>query len=157
MPTFDNIRDLEKYVQDNLVQVARNSPDLQRALERAMRNSIISEVYGAYTPEKYQRRKKGGLSDPSNFHITGVDVVGNSILVRYENLTTGADNLSGKYIIDLIEGGEGASGMHWEDPSGEWANPRRAVEHAIEQLRSNPNGLKRAIRKSLSELGFTVR
>lgn len=158
MPSFTKFSDLEKYLTQNVSEVVRNSAELQRVLESAMRDAIMEKVYDAYEPEYYKRRgSNGGLLDTRNFQITSVDIVGNSVVLRYENLTTGADNLRGKYIIDLIEGGEGASGLHWSNPNGEWANKRQAIAHAKQQLRDNPNGLKNALKDALKGRGFQVK
>lgn len=157
MPKFNSIKEIEEYLKHNVAEIVRQSPEIERVLESVMRQKVMEVVYGAYEPSKYKRRKdEGGLSDPRNFAITSVDIIGNNILLKYENLTEGNDSLRGEYIGDLIEYGQGYNGKTWSR-EGKWSKPRPFAEEAQKFLRDNPQGLKRALRKSLTEAGFRVR
>lgn len=154
MPSFTNLDDLQNYLEHTFANSLENSAEVERVLESAMRESVMEHVYGAYAPVEYERRgDKGGLSDVDNMTITDVSVSGGKVKILFENLTQGADNLQGEYTGDLIEFGEGYGGKHW-DTQGAWSEPRPFSAKAADELRNNPEELKRAIKTNLEGRGF---
>lgn len=108
MKTFRSLSEIQKYLEQNTQAILDNSMQLESFLAHKMKDAIIEHVYSVHEPEVYERRgATDGLADERNMAITSVDIIGDRVKVTFENLTEGADNLSGEYIGDLIEFGEG--------------------------------------------------
>ncbi len=80
--------------------------------KKCVSDSVVENVYSAYYPEKYvRRRSNGGLSDPENYTVTEGklslslinETPGNSEYADSEGWDSGP-------ITDIIESG---SGYHW--------------------------------------------
>lgn len=140
MPTFSNIKDLEKYVQGQVKKTVK-SPQVLSAFRQAMVDSVYTEVYDYYEPRVYERRyEDGGLSDARNMVFTEHKLDRKTFTSNFENLTVGSDSevyghptdsMSGYFISELIE--KGSDFQHnspsnsengWYDPEGKWADPR---------------------------------
>lgn len=156
MASFKNLKDLQKWLEPQLAEMLMNSMEVESVLQDAMAKAIVDEVYNKYHPEYYQRRGyDGGLADTRNMRITDISVINGSIKLTFENLTTGADNLQGEFIGDLIEYGNGHNGKYW-DSAGEWSKPRPFSAEAARSLNDNPTYLIQAVKKGLRERGFVV-
>lgn len=128
--------------------------EIESILALEMSQAVYDAVYDAYEPEVYQRREShGGLSDIRNMEITNITLEGNSLRLVFENLTPGADSYSHTFVGELIEYGEGYKGMRWQNPYGEWAEPRPFSALATERLR-NGGDLVNALKRGFKELGI---
>jgi hypothetical protein len=152
--TFKNLREIQKHLESNAMEVIARSAQLERELANTMAQSAWEHVYDSYDPEHYDRREdEGGLVDTRNYAITDFGVKNGKAFLVFENLTQGNDNLSTIYLTDTIEEGIEAN---WNQ-SGEWSKPRRFVEETAKRLKENPNGMIDAIRKGLLSKGFKVK
>lgn len=157
MPKFKSIDALYEYAQNNIADLLLDS-HFEDELSSMMTKAVEDYVYAAYSPTSYNRRDiNGGLADPENSMITGINVDNGKIHIIFENLTQGNDNLSGEYIGDLIEFGEGYKDKHWDNPNGQWAKPRPFVENMISDIQDNPTYLINALKKDLLGRGFKVK
>lgn len=158
MKTFRSLSEIQRYLEQNTQVILDNSAQLESFLAYKMRDAVIEHVYSVYEPEVYERRgTTDGLADERNMAITSVDITGNRVRVTFENLAEGADNLSGEYIGDLIEFGEGHSGKTWSDPDGAWAKPRPFSTKAAEDIATNPSTLIKILKSELGNAGFKIR
>ena len=90
MPSFNNLKDLEKYLQSNLTNMLFDSMDVVKVLADTMSQSVKDIVYGAYDPVEYKRRGlEGGLADPRNGIISSVYLKEGNIIAVFENVTLG--------------------------------------------------------------------
>ncbi len=151
---FKSVQSLANYITNASKGGMLNNRALERELAKRMSKAVEDYVYAVYTPESYVRRKKdGGLSDERNMQITNISIENNKLVVRFENLTKGNDNLDDTTIADLIEGGEGTNDKHWA-ALGEWSKPRPFVAPLQQQINANPQVLLKAIKQDLMSKGF---
>lgn len=156
MPKFKDLDSLLAYLQTNTAQALAKSAEVERIMAEVMVQSVIDVVYGSYTPTQYERRMDdGGLSDPRNMGITDYGIDGNgNVFIRFENLTEGEDSLQGKYITDTIVEGRKED---WNNPNGEWSEPRDFIAETAKRLRDNPTELINAFKSGLKSKGFSIR
>lgn len=155
MPKFKDLNSLEAYLQKNIHQVMNRSAELERVLAETMSSSVFDVVYKAYEPQSYERRgDDGGLSDTRNMEIISVDVVNGGVQLVFENLTEGADSMSGKFITDTIV--EGIK-ENWNHPGSPYSDPRDFVAETVRRLQANPTELVQAIKNGLTTKGFNVK
>lgn len=158
MKTFENLSEIQKYLEQNTQEVLRNSMQLESYLAQKMSEAVIEHVYNVYDPKSYDRRGSDrlGLADMRNMSITDVSIQNGRVKVTFENLTMGNDGLSQEYTGDLIEFGEGYNGKHWGQ-TGEWSKPRPFSAKMAEEIIANPGTLIRMIELELKNAGFKVR
>jgi len=139
---------------------------LEDFLKWEISRSVEENVYDVYEPKEYVRRGgKGGLSDRKNIKITSIDLDGERVHIKAENLTTGAWN-SGKEISKIIEYGSIASdsNVYWmfgsndiEGREAPWLKPRPFMGKLMEQIRQNPTELHDIIAQSFKNAGFKIK
>lgn len=133
MPTFSNIKDLEKYVQGKVKDTIK-SPQVLNVFRHAMVDSVYTEVYDYYEP----RYDAVGLSDARNMVFTKHKLNGNTFASDFENLTS--DSMDGYFISELIENGSDIqhtssnSENGWYNPDEKWAEPRPFAKATAEKL-----------------------
>lgn len=133
MPTFSNIKDLEKYVQGKVKDTIK-SPQVLNVFRHAMVDSVYTEVYDYYEP----RYEAGGLSDARNMVFTKHKLNGNTFASDFENLTS--DSVDSYFISELIENGSDVkhtssnSRDGWYNPDEKWAEPRPFAKATAEKL-----------------------
>lgn len=156
LPKFKNLNDLEAHLQKNMMQTLARSADIERVMSEVMSQSVIDVVYGSYSPTQYDRRgDEEGLSDVRNMGITDFGINGNGdVFITFENLTEGADSMSGKYITDTIVEGRKED---WNNSNGVWSEPRDFIGEAARRLQANPSELINAFKSGLRSKGFDVR
>lgn len=136
------------------MEIISKDASIERILAEAMSQAVVDVVYAAYTPEQYDRRMDdSGLSDVRNMVVSDYGIRDGNVFLTFENLTEGVDNMKGKFIGDMIE--YGIKDL-WNNPNGEWSEPRPFSEETANRLRENPTELLNALRKSLQARGFTV-
>ena len=156
MPKFKDLDLLLAYLQKNTAQALAKSAEVERIMAEVMSQAVVDVVYGSYTPTQYERRMDdGGLSDPRNMGITDFGVNSNGdVFITFENLTEGEDSLQGKYITDTIVEGKKEN---WNNPNGEWSEPRDFIAETAKRLRDNPSELINAFKNGLKAKGMQVR
>ena len=151
---FKSVQSLANHITNASKGGMLNNRALERELAKRMSRAVEEHVYAVYEPKAYVRRKKdGGLSDERNMQITNIGIENNKLVVHFENLTKGNDNLKDTTTADLIEGGEGTNGKQWAS-TGEWSKPRPFVAPLQQQLNANPQVLLKAIKQDLMSKGF---
>ncbi len=134
MPTFKNLKQLEKYVQKK-VESAVKSPFVDTVFSQAMQDSVEVEVYSYYQAQEYENRfDKDGLSDMNNMQFTSHKKEGKTIVCNFENLTVGVDSMKGQYISEMIENG---SDTAWSTPNGAWADARPFAKATADRLNNS--------------------
>lgn len=161
MAQFNNIEDLQKYLQKQLSNIDFNSTNLKDITADTMYDVIMDNVYDAFNPSEYERRgDKGGFSDTNNMVFTDVQASDGKIRLKFENITTGNDSMYGEEISDTIENG---IKNNWDNPEVEDeygrinSDPRPYVDDTIDELRYRENELTGALKKDLRNLGFDVK
>ncbi|MGE8033868.1 hypothetical protein [Lysinibacillus sp. NPDC093692] len=133
MPTFSNIKDLEKYVQGKVKDTIK-SPQVLNVFRHAMVDSVYTEVYDYYE----RSYDAGSLSDARNMVFTKHKLNGNTFASDFENLTS--DSMDGYFISELIENGSDVqhtssnSENGWYNPDEKWAEPRPFAKATAEKL-----------------------
>ena len=134
MPTFKNLKQLEKFVQKK-VESAVKSPFVDSVFSQAMQESVEVEVYSYYQAQEYENRfDKDGLSDMSNMQFTSHKKEGKTIVSNFENLTVGVDSMKGQYLSEMIENG---SDTAWSTPDGAWSDPRPFAKATADRLNNS--------------------
>lgn len=169
MPTFKNLKQLEKYVQKK-VEGAVKSEAVASIFKYTMSEKVQSEVYDYYPdPRVYDRREKdGGLSDERNMVFTEHTKVNNTLVSLFENLTVGnerelnidsvpysADSMKGYFISSLIE--NGSNNVHTSSSNsengwyelGKWSDPRPFAKATANELNSTGTPLNNALKATL--------
>lgn len=157
MATFKSLTEIQRYLEQNAMEVLKGSMALERVLANTMSQSVIDVVYNAYPEGEASRRgeKDYGLADPRNGEISDVIIESNGkVRLIFENIAEGEDTLKGEILIDTIE--EGIK-SNWNNPDGVWSEPRRAMEEASNRIRQNPSEVVNAIKQGLRERGMKVR
>lgn len=151
MAQFRNLTELQRYLEQNTMEILANSMGIESVLASTMSQSIIDVVYAHYEPEVYERRMdEGGLSDIRNMSVVDWGITNKSAFLIFENLAEGNDNQAGRYITDMIE--EEIESM-WSK-TGAWSEPRPFVEETVRRLKENPQELVEAIKNEFRARGM---
>lgn len=165
MASFNNLKDLQTYLQYQFAETLLDSMDILRVLSNTMSESVHDIVYKPFEPEWYIRRKDdGGLSDPRNGVISDVKLENGQVVLVFENIRSGQthylpiyekprDSLDGKYISETIEKGIDSN---WYK-QGQWTKPRPFMKETADRINQNPTELINALKSSLKERGFKVK
>lgn len=153
--SFNNLDQLEAYLQKNVMEILSRDASIERILAETMVASVNEVVYKAYEPTQYERRvDQDGLADPRNMVISDFFVRDGKVSIIFENLAEGVDNMKGKFIGDMIEYGIKEL---WNNPVGEWSEPRPFSEETANRLNANPTELLNALRIALQARGFQIK
>lgn len=158
---FRNLRELEKYIKNNIPNTLLRDGNIERILKGTMQQSVYDVVYGSYVPQQYKRRRNnGGLADIRAMRITEAILDGNNFKLTFENLTRGNDTIKDRYLVDLIEIGadsyKSKFGIDAWESEGVWSEERPFVEETINRINANPKFLIDAIKKAFVKIGFRV-
>lgn len=149
MPSFRNLKDLEKYVENKVRQTILKDKSIQDTFKDAMQVSVYTEVYDYYRPStenepfEYERRyTDGGLGDTDNMVFTSHKLNGKTFESLFENVATGSDSpvyglptdsMNNYFISEMIEIGDEDD---WYDPDGDWSDPRPFAKATAQRLNS---------------------
>jgi hypothetical protein len=142
MPTFKKLSDLEKYIKGQIPEILKQ--DVAPEVIETMKEHIQTDVYDAYSPTAYVRRREdGGLLDDDNF---SAEMVSEDTL-KVKNTTTDSENKY-KDIVPIIEYGVGYT---WEKSRIYQSQPypRPFVRNTRQELKEGR--LKEIIAKSLKK------
>ena len=166
MPTFKNLKELEKFVQKK-TEKAIKSEAVSSVFKFTMADKVETEVY-AYYPEPYaykRRGEDGGLSDENNMSFTEHTKDGNTLVSLFENLTVGnekdgilgheEDSMKGYFISSLIE--NGSSNIHTTPRNsedgwyalGRWSDPRPFAKATASELNTTGTMMNRVLKDTL--------
>lgn len=175
---FNSLEDLEKYLNKNIVDTLKN--DVYNVVKEVQQENIQAEVYDKYRidedgeltePYRYKRRyKNGGLIADDNI-VPNVINNNNEIDLIVENIAKGADrindyngnsgNLSGEYIAELIEYGDGYNGLEYDykgnrdNTAYQYLKSRPFMRKTVEELENSMLHVK-ALRNGLKSKGIEV-
>ncbi|MDH6674436.1 hypothetical protein M2277_005128 [Paenibacillus sp. LBL] len=143
MPTFKNMKELEKYLQRKLES---SMQDVGKMGEATVKQHVDKDVYGVATPEEYERTgdlKKSVVYELD--HIRGgfqVDIYNDSDLIRSAKPNqhySVVESENGSYPLDYSEFvaetvHNGTSGLIFG--TGYWTSPRPFMSNAANEIRS---------------------
>jgi hypothetical protein len=139
MPSFKNLKELEKYINEQAKKALQNGKHVKNTVIETGKKHVDKDVYAVYEPKQYERT---GLLRES------WDVENTDDGIAVFNTRTDGD----KYIPETIE-----YGINY-DYSGygyAYEQPRPFINNTREELR-NSNALKEAMKKDLKDAGFDV-
>lgn len=161
MAQFKNIDDLINSITTDIGSyMATGKSYLQDEIAELMKDAVNTTVYDAYNPVMYERRgEDGGLSDPRNLKLVGMDKLSHKVTrLVFQNITSGnpayfsGDNLLDNTTETIVNGIQ----ENW-DYVGEWAKPRDFVSTLNELIRQRQDLINNAIKRDLKRMGFKVR
>lgn len=165
MPTFSNLNELFKYVQEALSDTMQN--EVTEVVKETESQAIEDEVYSRYNivdgerknPYVYQRRGvHGGLSDPDNM-VQVVEIIGDQVVLELTNVTRGQQEPS-LMVADLVEYGDGVGGEYdfksnRDGTAYQYLNPRPFTVETIRRLQES-GIITKVVVESLRRKGFTI-
>ncbi|MFJ7982430.1 hypothetical protein ACIQ1D_19390 [Lysinibacillus xylanilyticus] len=157
MPTFRNLKDLERFANAQILQSISVNLALENLFAEAMYDVIWTNVYSVYEPIEYERREEdGGLLDERNMRFTEhIPISSKLISSLFENLAEGKDTMEGQYISEMIEKGIKEP---YNNPDGIWAEPRPFTSDTTRYLNTAKNSeLLQAFKAGLIRQGLKVR
>lgn len=144
MPTFNNLKDLEKHLNNKIKNAMQT--DVQKVARKTLKENVITEVYDAYSPSQYERT--GGLYQDSNID-SRIDETSEGIELSVRSTR----NENGRDIAKVIETGKG---YEWED-SRIYQSEQARPFHEITRKELEEKGLaKRALKDGLRKQGLDV-
>ena len=143
MPTFSSLKEMEKYIQDEINKSLKN--DVAPVVKEVMSAEVQNTVYSVYEPKRYERRYDNyGLGDTRNMEFPKVE---NGKLEVSNNTPFKGKNYSGKSLTEVVVTGEG----YTYDYPYEYNQPRDFIEATREDLiqtqahtKALVNGLKKS-------------
>ena len=151
---FRNLKELEKYIINNIPEKIMQSRDVENLLKKEMHQAVYDIVYAFYEPKTYERRAdNGGLSDMRTMEITDAIVKGKTFTMIFQNLAEGNDTLDGELLTPTIING---IKDNWER-EGVWSEPRDFVYETVNNIIANPKPLIDAVKKAFVKCGFKVK
>jgi glycyl-tRNA synthetase (class II) len=139
MPSFKNLKELEKYINEQAKKALQNGKHVKNTVIETGKKHVDKDVYSVYTPKIYERT---GLLRES------WDVENTDDGIAVFNTRTDGE----KYIPEVIETG---IGYDYTGYGYAYENPRPFISNAREELH-NSNALKEAMKKDLKDAGFDV-
>lgn len=139
MPSFKNLKELEKYINEQAKKALQNGKHVKNTVIETGKKHVDEDVY-SYEPKRYERT---GLLRES------WDVENTDDGIAVFNTRTDGE----KYIPEVIESG---IGYDYSGYGYEYEKPRPFIANAREELR-NSNALKEAMKKDLKNIGFDVK
>lgn len=138
MPKFNNLKDLEKYINEQAKKALQNGKHVKNTVIETGKKHVDKDVY-SYQPKRYERT---GLLRES------WDVENTDDGIAVFNTRTDGE----KYIPQVIETG---IGYDYSGYGYEYEKPRPFISNMREELH-NSNALKEAMKKDLKDAGFNV-
>ena len=101
--------DIEELYADLLKEIKNTVDDeIDKEMKKIEQEVIDRNVYSAFSPKVYERRKDdGGLRSEGNM-VEGISIDGDSVIIEVENMTTGNERYNDYWkgeIQPLIESG----------------------------------------------------
>ena len=105
----DSYNDIEELYADLLNEIKNTVADeIAKEMKKIEQEVIDRNVYSAFSPKVYERRKDdGGLRSEDNM-VEGISIDGDSVIIEVENMTTGNERYNDYWkgeIQPLIESG----------------------------------------------------
>lgn len=164
MVKFNNIKELEKYMNKQMSEVMNN--EMAQMVKKKESESVEKNVYQAYQPSspdgepwKYERRRtNGGLADIRNMTHEVINS-GNGVELTVENKTKGKDQ--NFEIDDLVEYGDGYNGKEYEfkknrdGTAQQYLRPRPFTQRTKEDILMTNKHVD-TMRKGLKSRGIDV-
>ena len=139
MPSFKNLKELEKYINEQAKKALQNGRHVKNTVIETGKQHVDKDVYSVYDPKVYERT---GLLRES------WDVENTDDGIAVFNTRTDGE----KYTPQVIESGIGYDytgyGYDYEEPRPFIAETRRELKDS--------NILKEAMKKDLKDAGFNV-
>ena len=157
MTIREALKKANESIQKNIADILDN--EVAEAVRKEEISTIISVVYGVYTPKMYRRRGDGGgMGDPYNIEHEVKDGVLTVVNKTDPNPGGTINNdlvTTGKYLDKLIEYGHGSSGGFYDFPKAGAAfmKPRPFTQRTIENLRNNKAHVD-AFREGFKRIGY---
>lgn len=164
MPTFDNLKQLEDYLNKQMADVMQK--EVAEKVKDVEQKQIDKTVYDGYSPSsddgepwQYERRRdKGGLRSRDNMDVD-VQMVGNGVELTVENTTKGKDD--NFEIADLVEYGDGYNGKQYtykrnrDGTANEYLRARPFTKNTADELEMTGEHID-AMKKGLKARGLSV-
>jgi hypothetical protein len=163
--SFNSMKDLEKYINQQMADVLQN--EVAEAVKKEQSYQVEDEVYDKYSPSSpdgepwvYERRRdNGGLSDTRNMITSSPSYTGDGVEVSIENITKGSDD--NFQIADLVEYGDGTNGKEYEHKTNrdntayQYLRGRPFTKATVEELERTGEHID-AARKGLKRKGLDI-
>lgn len=147
MPSFDSLKDLERYVNSKIKNTMEN--EVFKEVKETMQEHIQKDVYDAYTP--YSTDGKTGHYERTYKLLDSIEQsMENDNTLVVEN--TRSEN--GRDIVEVIESGKGYKWGYTRNLDDE-IGARPFVENTKDELR-NSNKIERAMKTGLRKQGLDV-
>lgn len=152
---FKSIKEMQSFIEKVIPTRILTDRKVENVLRSNLSKSIINTVYKEYQPKVYERRGKvGGLADESLMQIVDAFVDGGKFKVIFQSIAQGNDTLSGQLLSETIIDG---IKDNWNNPNGEWSEPRDFIEDMYSEITANPKPLIKAVKQAFIDTGFKVR
>lgn len=143
MPTFSSLKEMEKYIQDEINKSLKN--DVAPVVKEVMSAEVQNTVYSVYEPKMYKRRyNNGGLMSENNMNDT---LIKDGVIAVSNDTPFNGKNYSGKTLTEVVVTGEG----YTYDYPYEYNQPRDFIEATRKDLiqtqahtKALVNGLKKS-------------
>ena len=146
MPTFKSVKELEKYLQEQIMDSLKT--DVAEKTIELEKEHVKIDVYDAYDPTQYVRRKEdGGLLDDKNYLVEEIENgIKISNITRDNGYATPSD--PDRYVTPIVEYGVGYT---WEHSKiyHKQPYPRPFIEETRKDLKKGK--LKEFMKKALEK------
>jgi hypothetical protein len=145
VPTFNNLNDLQKYIQQQASKVLKT--DVAQVATQEMSDTIKEVEYPKYEPKTYVRQMdEGGLSDVRNMQVEVID--DNTIQITNERMDGSRD------VAEIFATGIGYS---WKNSEIYHLQPfpRDFYADTVERLKQNQKHVD-AFKQGMARLGIKI-
>lgn len=130
--------DIEELYADLLNEIKNTVADeIAKEMKKIEQEVIDRNVYSAFSPKVYERRKDdGGLRSEDNM-VEGISIDGDSVIIEVENMTTGNERYNDYWkgeIQPLIESGSYMWNGKMPPPRPFIDDTQREVDKRIEKI-----------------------
>lgn len=140
MPDFKNMKELAAYLNKQIAFVMED--EVAEKVKDVQQRNIQEQVYEAYTPFQYSRRRwsNGGLGDRESMEVDVVET-GNGVELTVTNRAKGQDD--NFEIAELVEYGDGYNGKEYtykrnrNNTQNQYLEPRPFTAETVSELQMN--------------------
>ena len=130
--------DIEELYADLLNEIKNTVADeIAKEMKKIEQEVIDRNVYSAFSPKVYERRKDdGGLRSEDNM-VEGISIDGDSVIIEVENMTTGNERYNDYWkgeIQPLIESGSYMWNGKMPPPRPFIGDTQREVDKRIDKI-----------------------
>ena len=134
----DSYDDIEELYADLLNEIKNTvAKEIAKEMKKIEQEVIDRNVYSAFSPKVYERRKDdGGLRSEDNM-VEGISIDGDSVIIEVENMTTGNERYNDYWkgeIQPLIESGSYMWNGKMPQPRHFIDDTQREVDKRIEKI-----------------------